>query len=600
MTPLDDERRWYRYHHLFGEVLRERLRRGTNVATVANLHGRASAWYQQHGMIDEAVQHALAAGAVVDAARLIEQHGLMLIVQGHRSRVLTWMEALPDAVIRAHPDLCIVHVAALVLGNQLAAAEARLHDAENAIRADIPTEAAQIIRGRVAQGYADLARYRGDLVRYITLSRQVLDIVPESDALGRAAAMMHLSRAYLVSGHITSEMEQQAVAVIEPARASGNVLAWLIALLNLAQVRALRGRLQQAAATYQAALTVAPNLDAFRHLYGSAAYYVGMGDIFREWNDLDSAEQHLAQSRELAVGEQLVDPDVILRGYSALARLRMAQGDDAGALDAIDEFLDLAHQRAFFPGLSRQALAVQTRIRLGQGNLAAATAWADSCGLQVDDATNYLREFEYLTLVRVRIAQRRSDGRAGDLDDALRILDQLSAAAEMSERLGSLVEIVLLRALVFDSQGDSDAALRELERVLNLAKPEGYVRVFVDEGVSMAALLRAAAQQGIASSYVARLLAAFPEGPGARDLRLGDAAQASRHKPQASVLAEPLTARELEVLRLLAEGASNGEIAQRLIISLSTVKKHIANIFGKLEAQSRTQAVARARALNLL
>jgi LuxR family transcriptional regulator, maltose regulon positive regulatory protein len=327
-----------------------------------------------------------------------------------------------------------------------------------------------------------------------------------------------------------------------------------------------------------------------------------MGNLLCEWNDLEAAESHLTQGMRMVRGTLTLTAESIMRGYLGLARLQQARGEhnDAGA--TLETFADLGRQRNFAAPLIARGAAAQVDLWLAQGQLAAALRWADASELDANDAElPFLREEEYLTFARVQIALKRDGTAQQAFADIARLLDRLLAAAEIHGRMGSVIEILIIHALALEAQDNSVGALAMLERALTLAAPEGYVRIFVDEGAPMAALLtqiaRGATPVGV---YAASLLAAFPERLEARDLRLAEAVPASRLKPQASMLVEPLSARELEILRLIADGHSNQAIADTLIIAVSTVKRHINNIYGKLDVQSRTQALGRARELQLL
>jgi LuxR family maltose regulon positive regulatory protein len=326
-------------------------------------------------------------------------------------------------------------------------------------------------------------------------------------------------------------------------------------------------------------------------LLGSPAYYFGLGDLLREWNELDAAERHLMDGLDLVKGTLPVFADEVTLGYIALARLQQARGEYTQALATLDAFIDLASLRRFVPQLLARGMAVQAQVELAQANLAAALRWADGSGLSpTDDDLSYPREQEYLALARVRIAQSRDEDPSNPfLQETLGLLDRLLQDAETKARLSSVLEILVLRALALTARGDQKHALTTLEQALTRAEPEGYIRLFVDEGGPMRSLLRQAQARGITPHYVAQLLAAFDEqhvsGPAG---------------PACSTLVEPLTEREREVLHLLSTGASNREIARRLVVSLGTVKKHVSNLCGKLGVQSRTQAIARARALRLV
>jgi LuxR family maltose regulon positive regulatory protein len=587
VVALDEERGWYRYHQLFAEVLKSRLQQA-EASVVAELHQRASAWYEQHQMQALAIEHALAAPDLERATRLIEEHGMSFALRGQVHTMLGWLTALPEAVVRSHALLSLYSAVMLLFTNQVEAAETRLQEIEQGLQGTRPTDQQRVIRGQIALIRANLLRSCGDLPRGLALARQALSLLPETEERFRLPALVGVASSYLESGDVTLATEQVAVATVASLRASDDRFAFLQSLTGLARLQGLQGQLRRAASTYGEAMGVLPG--QLPSLLGSPAYYFGLGDLLRECNQLDGAQRHLLDGMELVQGRLPVFADEVTLGYIALARLQMARGESSRALATLDAFMDLAQERHFVPQLLARARAVRAQVELAQANLAAALRWADESGLSLaDDDLSYPREQEYLALARVRIAQGREDLARPFLQDTLSLLDRLLQDAETKARLGSALEILVLRALALQALGDRIGALSTLEHALTRAEPEGYIRLFVDEGGPMRTLLRQA--HGIVPDYVATLLAAFDEH------HVWAPAPAV---PARSTLVEPLTEREREVLHLLSTGASNREIAGRLVVSLGTVKKHVSNICGKLGAQSRTQAVARARGLNLL
>ncbi len=391
---------------------------------------------------------------------------------------------------------------------------------------------------------------------------------------------------------MTPATEREVAALVALLSTSNNLFAAVNTMCLLARLHVLQGRLRQAAATYNQAMQAVPRPEVLHTMYSSLSYYVGLGDLLREWNELEAAEQHLVQGMALINETLTVKPYVSTLGYTALARLHQARRNTPAALTTLDALAHLAKQRHFSLYVLAQVAAVRAQLELAQGNLTAAIHWTNSSGLSTgDDDLPYPREVEYLALVRVSIAQGCEDPATHFLQDALSLLDRLLQDAEPKVRIGSVLEILVLRALALEAQGNRTEALATLERALVLAEPEGYIRLFVDEGPPMLALLHHALARGIQPGYVATLLSAFGE---------HNASNLPLSSPRSSELAEPLTERERDVLRLLLEGASNREIAQRLVLSVNTVKRHVYNLCGKLGAQSRTQAIVRARALNLL
>jgi LuxR family maltose regulon positive regulatory protein len=622
LVPLDDARQWYRYHHLFAEVARGRLYSSTSGATVATLHRRASAWYEQAGFVAEAVQHALAAEDWERAADLIEQSGYVGIVRGQIRTVLSWLKGLPDALIRTRPWLCILHAFTLLFTNDQTAAAARLQAAEQRIQAAHAPNQDRTMLGHLFTLRGAIFHFSGDLPGCVTYAQQALELLPETETLSRPLALVLAAHAYRVGGDVTPAAEHLAAAVAEPVRAAGSLLAYLGALLNLAELQVAQGRLHQAAASFRQSAQVALGSGGLHMLVGSPAYYFGMGDLLREWNDLDAAERHVKEGMDLVRGALAVHADVAALGYITQAQLLQARGDGASAIATLEAFADLARQRNFAVAVATHAAAAQARIALRQGDLATAAGWADGYAesrLEKEALTTtsrqsmlnaqfslltfspmYLCEFEDLTLVRMMIALGQNDPDSPHIRDALGMLELLLQAAEAGKRTSSVIEICILQAHALQACGAREQALAALRRALTLAASEGYVRVFVDEGSPMAELLRDAHACGIAPSYIERLLAAFPTAEG-RGLRTESAEpNHSVLNPQSSALIEPLTGRELEVLRLIADGASNRVIAEQLVITVGTVKRHINNLFDKLGVRSRTQAIRAARVLRLL
>jgi len=606
VVPLDADRRWYRYHHLFADVLRQQLSRTVPSAEVVGLHERASAWYEQQGLAAEAIHHALRLPDATRAARLIEQHGLPAIVGGQLQTALGWLNQLPEDLRRSRPVLCIHQALALLFSGDLAAAQVWLRQAESRIGPETPPAAVALIQGNAAALRANMATYIGDVSGNIAFGKEVLRWLPETEVIARTTAELHVARTFRVTGVVTLAAERQAAAVIGPIRACGNLLSNLSAVINLARLQVLQGRLRAAAATYGELVQIAGGPDELRSLFGSMPYYAGLGDLHREWNELDAAGAYLNQAVALALGMVTLDAEYSTLGYLSLARLQHAQGQATQAQATLAAASDLALRRGFMPYLTSRIAAVQAQLALAAGRLPAAVAWASAqtaaSRLGAEDALAYPREAEYLVLARVWIAQAR-EGASGDhLPRALRLLDRLMADAAPKARQASVLEILILQALALAAQGNGPDALAALGQALRLAAPEGYVRLFVDEGQPLQVLLQRL-DPGIVVNqpdYVPRLLTAFAAEPRAGQGRAQTLAEPSPAPAIPAALAEPLTEREREVLRLIAAGHSNAEIAQALVVAVSTVKTHINTLFGKLGVASRTQAVARARDLHLI
>ncbi len=422
------------------------------------------------------------------------------------------------------------------------------------------------------------------------------------------SASVNVAAACLLMGDVRAANERLLAAAVAKARDLGDLFPLFYGTVTLAGFHRRQGRLQQASATYREAADVAPEPEALHAMPNGAIYYFGLGSLLREWNNLDAAEDLLVQGRELIRGRLLVESDAIAGGYIALARLQQARGARSAALATLHEFSTLAGERSFAAHLLARGAAARAQLALLQGDLPTAVQWADTSGMRADDDLSYPHELEHLTLARVRIAQARRDPKGSALDVVLQLLERCLEAAEAGARMDSVIEILILRALALQARGEFIAALAALEHALTLAAPGGYVRIFVDEGAPMATLLVQALRQGVwgrgdgkhtqdIPTYVQQLLGVFH----AEGIDPRADAQLPRSSAQASAPdVELLTARELEVLRLLAAGRSTQAIAQDLGVAVGTVKRHVSNILSKLGVQSRLQAVAHAHARDLV
>jgi LuxR family maltose regulon positive regulatory protein len=595
VTPLDAERRWYRYHHLFAEVLRERLRRGANSTEMATLHLRASAWYEQAGLTNQAVQHALAVQAFGRAAALIEPIASAMIQHTELTKLLSWLDALPPEELHSRPLLGLCYGMGLFLTGRMQQAATHLAAIEGVLATDATKQTPEV-QAHAATLRAYLVREAGELTEAITLSRLALDQLREHDSLLRAMVSMNLAMAYYLRGDFGPAL-QLLTAIIASGQTTQRMANTLSALYLKTVILRAQGALQQAHQLCQDGLDLVAR-NGWQQFPSVGFLYVAFGEVLRERNELGAAAEYLEKG--LALGQAGGHPHILIIGHVWLAWLRHTQADATGSHAAIRAALHVIqhHQVSLFWPLP-SAECYQARLWIAQGNLTEASHWSQTRHSDQASASDaYLYEVENVTLARLLIAQ-------SNLVDAEALLHRLHQAA--AERNGSLIEILILQALTCAAQERGAAALSALAQALSLAEREGFVRLFVDEGAPMAALLQQAHARGIAPAYVETLLAAFPEDDKMTRWQ-GDKTKATQDQtvtpspahPDTPALVEPLTPRELEVLRLLADGASNSEIAQRLIISLGTAKKHIANIFGKLAAQSRTQAIVRARALKLL
>jgi LuxR family transcriptional regulator, maltose regulon positive regulatory protein len=594
IVPLDDRRRWYRYHHLFADVLRARLL-DERPDRIPELHRRACDWYELNGDRSEAIRHALAGEDFERAAKLIELSLPALRQARQVTTMRRWLEALPRELLQVRPVLGVGYVGALMANGELQEVEGLLADAERwldttrARRGPDEQPTAMVVAdedgfrrlpGTIALYRAAQARLIGDEIATLAHARRALDLAAEDDHLERGAAAGFLALAQWTSGDLEAAHRSWTDAMASLLKA-GHVVDAIGCARALADIRMAQGRLHDAMSAYERGLQLATEPRA-AVLRGAADMHVGMSELHFEWGDLEVARQRLASSSDL--GEQAGLPQYPYRWRIAMARIRQAEGDSEGALVLLDE-AERRYVSEYYPDV-RPVAALRTRIWTVQGRVGDAIGWAHEHELSVGDDLAYLREFEYITLARVLMARSRLDGDARSMRDALGLLERLLSAAELAARGRSVIEVLVLQALAHQSNGDVPAALRSLERALTLAQPEGYVRIFVDEGPPMAALLETAARGRIAAAYARHLLGRFG--------RAEDEGRVTQ------ALVEPLSERELEVLRLLASDLDGPDIARELVVALSTIRSHTKSIYAKLGVNNRRAAVRRGEQLGLL
>jgi LuxR family maltose regulon positive regulatory protein len=604
IVPLDNDRQWYRYHHLFGDLLRKRLGQSLAAEEIAEHHSRASQWYEHNGSAADAIRHALAAEDFERAATLVE----LAVPEMRRNRQgatvteLSWLKALPDELVHFRPVLCVDYAYALFGGGELEAVEARLRDAERWLDTTADTAGMVVVDeeefrrlpGMIALLRAARALARGDMPETAKNARRALDLAPEDAHLMLGGAAAQLGLVAWTSGDLDTARRMTADGMANVRRA-GYISSAIGGAIVLADIQIAQGRLHEAMTTYERALQWATEPGA-PILRGVADMYVGMSALHYEHNDLQTATQHLLTSQTL--GELAGLPQNPYRWRAAMARIREAQGDLDGALDLLDQ-AERLYDANFSPNV-RPIVTRKIRVWVAQGRLGEALGWAREQGLSVENELSYLHEFDHITLARVLLACYQSDHAGDSISKVMGLLERLLKAAEAGGRKGSVIEILALQALAYHAQGDLSAALLPLQHALALAEPEGYARMFLDEGEPMRLLIldfrlwlerqvHGEGRQPI--GYTDKLLAAFPQ-PAAMP-------QSAVSIPQ-SAMVEPLSERELEILKLIAEGLSNREIGERLYLALDTIKGHNRRLFDKLQVNSRTEAIARARELGLL
>ena len=594
VVPLDDRRRWYRYHHLFADVLRARLL-DEDPGGVRTLNVRASDWYDRSGDPVEAIHHALAAPDFERVADLVEPLIPAMGQARQEGTLRGWLEALPDELLRVRPVLNAGYVGALMSTGDVRGVEPRLDDVERWLDPStdrrpesggpwgemvvVDADAFRRLPVQVAMFRAALALAGGNVTGTLTHARRALDLAEPEDHLGRGGPAALLGLAHWSTGDLEAAHRWYAEGMASLDR-GGHRSDVIGGAVTLADIRIAQGRLRDAMRYYEQGLRTATERPP-AVLRGAADMHVGMSDVLRERNELAAARAHLLTSQQL--GERAGLPKNQYRWRVAMARLQQIEGDPASALDLLAQ-AEAVYNNDFSPQV-QPIPAIRARLWLAHGRLDDARAWVRGQGLAVDDELSYLREFQHVTLARVLLAECSAE-RSGPFPSGVTtLLERLLRAAEAGGRTGTVIEVLVLQALAHQAGGDLPAAVASLRRALALAEPEGYVRIFVDEGPAMATLLGAGGKKGNAPAYVRRLLDAFdmPE----------DTARV-----QHGVI-EPLSPRELDVLRLLGTHLDGPDIARQLFVSLNTVRTHTKNIYAKLGVNNRRAAVRRGEELDL-
>jgi LuxR family maltose regulon positive regulatory protein len=585
LIPLDDKRQWYRYHHLFADVLQTHLME-TLTEKVSSLHQKASIWYELNGLTPDAIRHGLAAKDFERAAGLIELAWSAMDISYQSSTWLGWAKALPDELIRARPVLSVGYAWALLDVGELEPSEARLHDAERWLNTPIDKiTVADIGQFRslptsiaTARAYRSLAL--GDVTDAVRYAQKALNLASEDDQTRQIQALSLLWLAQYSSGDLEAA-ERSLTDFHTKLRKTGEITTLIVTSFLLADIRVAMGRLRDAESTYRQALQLATDQGEPMPL-GTADLYRGLSELSIELGNQRDATQHLLTSQKS--GEQTATTDWPHRLCVSKARLKEAQGDLDGALALLDE-AEHVYVRNPLPDV-HPVKALKAGVWLKQSRLDEALEWVRERGLSVNDDILFTREFEYITLARVLIAAGKNDRKSGFIGETFQLLGRLLQAAENGRRLDSVIRILLLQTLAFHAQGDLPHALSALDRSLALAEPEGYVRIFIDEDETMRILLEKLSRNRDHPQigYVDKLLSAFPK---------------AKAVPESDLI-EPLSERELEVLRLLRSELNGPEIAEQLIISLNTFRTHTKSIFTKLGVNNRHAAVHHATELGLI
>jgi LuxR family maltose regulon positive regulatory protein len=576
VIPLDDERHWYRYHHLFADVLRKRLEH-QYPHLLPELYRRASQWYEKNGFIAETIQHAILAGDQDRAAQLIEQNGCLLLMSGEVATLLNWTDAI-EFQSETRPWLAIQKAWALALTGELERVEPTLQVPEKLLASLEHTVEVRTLLGTIAAARAQCANSRANTQLAAEYAQEALQLLPDCSSISqsiRSVATSILGDASRINGNLEQAFQAYTEA-IQIGRAANNLNMVIIANTNIADILMEQGQLHRAADIYTQALQMAVRPDGQRSpLAGSI--FIGMGRLFYEWDRLEDAEQAIRQCMELSriwgdVGQQAYT-------YAIQARLEHARNNPEQAREAMRQAELLIGEHPHSPHWSIQVRAELARVWLAQGNLEKPSQRIQKRGLKITDEIPYQRESEYVLLLRVLLAR-------GEHAEAILLSKRLLQQAETIGQTGLAIEALVLQALALQGKKEIEPALAALEKALALAQPEGYVRSFLDEGEAMTRLLCQVQARQVGSGYAAVLLSMIGK-------------SSTMTQPSMQLLSEPLTARELEVLKLIEAGCSNQAIAGQLFISMPTVKRHISNIYTKLGVESRTQAVAIGKELRI-
>jgi LuxR family maltose regulon positive regulatory protein len=596
IVPLDEERRWYRYHRLFADLLRQRLRQA-QPNQLPILYRNASEWYKQNGFIDDAIYHVLRAEDFERAVNLIEQYVDTIWAQGDYAKLRRWLAGLPDEQVLSRPKLSIFKAWELFTSGRPNAGERFLRvaelaydpstyrgiEAESHSQDQASTSSGLKVPDRAAAIQAWMAAYRrqniSGLIQHL---QQALEDLSDQDMHWRAAVAITLADAHAFNGDMPAAYQARLEA-LKVCEATGNNYLYIYNSAKLALNLKVQGRLRQVQELCQQRVRFAD--ESGMSQTAVAGWLLAIwGEVLAELNDLDGA----VDLAEKSIGLTERGGDVVILGWSylSLTRVLFSKGELARAEEIVQRMYKVIRESIIPTYITNLNASWQARIWLAQNKLEAASHWMNERGPDLKMKPSHFDGMEYVGFVRILIAQRK-------LKESISILERLLEAAQMGGDVTREIELLILQALTFQSGGDINQALVTIEKALNLGEPRGFCRIFVDEGSSMARLLYNALDCGIAPNYVSRLLQAFP-------VDTSEQVEPPTSQVLEADYIEPLSEREIEVLQLIAEGLTNPEIAAQLILSLYTVKTHTRNIYGKLGVNNRTKAVAKAKALGIL
>jgi LuxR family maltose regulon positive regulatory protein len=588
LLVTDRQSNWYRYHQLFAELLRAQLAKKTP-ELVARLNSCAAEWFQMNDYPKDAIRHALRAEDFDRAIGLIQSHWLQAVHEGYVDTVLKWLDAIPKNIAMDAIPIAIAYCWSLFLKGQLATMEIHLSSVVQRLEileasGDEPkdTQVDKTLPGQLANLQSIAARHRGDFPSAIEYAKKAIDLIRDPEISWFGTATLSLALAYRRIGEFDKAIQacEESIPLLQKA---GNFIAATIGTYYLADIYQLKGDLHKAYTACKEALNHFRDI-GYQHIPSFGMVHIAFARILLEWNELIEAEHHLIEGMKL--GKQGGYMEAIKNGHLIVARIRMAQGEAQLAHNALLEANNAAIEGEV-PLATAEIAAHQALLSIRQGKLSRAMRWAQNTLQDLDKLQlDTLQDIECITYAMLLFAQ-------GQLAESIQLLTSLLKKAEGAGCTGNIIEILMLRAIVHHQQGTLDEAIHDLDRSLRFAEPSGYLRIFIEEGQALANLLIIGLKQGkwegtSIEAYVELLLREIQESEPRKDKRI------------VTRLVEPLTMRELEVLRLVADGSSNQQIGEKLVISVNTVKRHTSNIYGKLGVTNRTQAFAKSRELGIL